>query len=159
VSTKVGQRHIASTQSRVILPTVRTFLFVVFGVLALPVNASSKTARSAAKIKTMACFVVDDARVYAIKGSGRFETGKFRCQAELVGSAQSDRGPVSLELRQAGKSYGKVSATTFLEPTHLFKYELEMEIPSDYNACESFELVMTLGPTTRSISIHGDCQD
>jgi len=128
----------------------------LLGWLAWPLAA--RGAAPAVKIKSLDCFYVSDSVVYSMKEPGRYELGKFRCQATLD-VAKDGELPLLLELKQDGQVPGKASATTHSGPGRHDKVEVELQVPEEYGSCADFDLVMTVGSAKRAFHVKTSCPD
>src|SRR5438067_1250992 len=137
---------------------MRSIVLVSLLVLVGPVAAGA-AARSAIKVKSVECFYVNQNVVYSLKEPGRYESGRFRCQAAVVASADSDV-TLGLEFQQDGKSVGKIAGKAAVGVADKdCKVELEAPVPETLNGCMGFELVVTVGSTKRTVKVETSCPD
>jgi hypothetical protein len=132
---------------------------IVSSLLALAVPGAA-TAAPTVTMKALDCVYVNDHVVYSMKGAGRYEAGKFRCQGILSVKGEGFAElPFTLELRQKGEAVAKTSEKVTVSARPDEKYELELQAPENYEACTDFELALSLGSAKRAFKVKTDCPD
>jgi hypothetical protein len=121
--------------------------------------AAALAAPPVVTVKAVECVYVSQNVVHAAKESGRYESGRFRCQAPVTVSADVEV-PLALELQQEGKSIAKVTGKAPLgRADKSVKVELETPVPPMLEGCTKFDIVMTIATTSRTIHVPVACAD